>query len=279
MPGATLYLAKLRGLPHPSDDAIIQFLKDLVAAGESLVWAARVRQPVVPCFRIDVDALINTAYDVAFLVLGGPGLPDALSARLESLYSVHAGVPSRVLKAYPSTNQRIQLAAKSHPRPLPFNPASFQVSLSSDSRNLQVSHALLDYARRLTASGYTGSVSQINLLAFTGDKDAKASYHCYGQGFVEHGGKHGGNAKIVGNVVAPEAGRKDSRPVRAQKWWDEVAIAHYPTIDHFVDMAADPAYQKINAEFRLPALFDTTIISTTDFDLVALGLSDGTWKI
>ncbi|KAJ3343852.1 hypothetical protein HDU93_005135 [Gonapodya sp. JEL0774] len=197
---------------------------------------------------------MKTTYDVAFILLGGPGLPDNtfLSRSGTQLYAVYIGVPSRVLNEYPSVNKSIQSAAPMYPRPLPFNPSSSSTQiLPSDSRYLEVSSSLIDYARRLSASGYAGPVSQINLLAFKEGGHAKQSYHKYGQGFVKEGGKHGGNAKIVGNVVAPEPGKTDSR-TPGSKWWDEIAIAHYPSIWHFVDMSADPAYQQINQEFRLP---------------------------
>lgn len=75
------------------------------------------------------------------------------------------------------------------------------------------------------------------------------------QNFNKVGGKRGGNAKIVGNVVAPPSGQSDSRgdPHRdSQSWWNEIAIVHYPTIKHFCDMAAGEDYQAINQKYRLP---------------------------
>jgi len=107
---------------------------------------------------------------------------------------------------------------------------------------------------------------------------------------MKAGGKRGGNAKIVGNVVAPPSGQSDSRgdPHRDQQsWWNEIAIVHYPTIKHFCDMAAGEDYQAINQKYRLPvcvrccgiwtelmmsqALEDTILLCTTEIDLSKMG--------
>lgn len=69
------------------------------------------------------------------------------------------------------------------------------------------------------------------------------------------GGKRGGDAKIVGNVVQPPPDQSDSRGNDAlvdSDWWNEIAIVHYPSIKHFCDMAAGKDYQAINDEYRLP---------------------------
>lgn len=38
----------------------------------------------------------------------------------------------------------------------------------------------------------------------------------------------------------------------AAKDWDEVALAHYPSIWHFADMLASGGYQEVNRRFRVP---------------------------
>jgi hypothetical protein len=88
-----------------------------------------------------------------------------------------------------------------------------------------------------------------------------------GQGFAKIGGLRGGAAKVMGNAI-------DSP-------WNEIALAHYPSIDHFVsfcfflyrldlaqcDMLAGEDYQEINAKYRLPALKDTLLICTLEVNL------------
>lgn len=92
---------------------------------------------------------------------------------------------------------------------------------------------MLDYADRVEKTGYRGPVSQINLLCFKQEPWAKESYGRYGKGFGTVGARHGGSAKIVGNVVKPAKGT-DSRDQADPKgrWWDEIAIAQYPTVRH-----------------------------------------------
>lgn len=86
----------------------------------------------------------------------------------------------------------------------------------------------------------------LNFLAFKPGKEAHESYQKYGQGFAKSAGaKRGGTAKIVGKVI--DEGAK----------WDEIALAHYPSIQHFTEMLASEDYQEINHRYRLPALEDT----------------------
>lgn len=150
----------------------------------------------------------------------------------------------------------------------------------------------------------------LNLLAFWPGKEAHESYLQYGKAFGESIGKRrGGKAKIVGKVVVAAGGQATSQEGKGEKadhqdgWWDEVALAHYPSrsspylsfytdmwkpgnqggckkkfkvcanmfvretaIHHFTDMLASEDYQKVNHEFRLPALKDTCILCTTELD-------------
>lgn len=78
----------------------------------------------------------------------------------------------------------------------------------------------------------------LNLLAFWPGKEAHESYLQYGKAFGESiGKKRGGKAKIVGKVVAAGQGtsQKKRQEGKGEKgdhqdgWWDEVALAHYPS--------------------------------------------------
>ncbi len=91
----------------------------------------------------------------------------------------------------------------------------------------------------------------------------------YGKAFAEDVGKsRGGVAKIVGKVIevssSPKSGgEKGDNGLE----FDEIAIAHYPSILHFADMLQGEDYQKDNHEFRVPALRDTFILCTTELGL------------
>jgi hypothetical protein len=100
----------------------------------------------------------------------------------------------------------------------------------------------------------------LNLLSFKPTPGAHESYKAYGKAFAESiGSRRGGNAKIVGRVV-----RDQNSPGEDKYGWDEIALAHYPSIEHFVDMLASEDYQKVNHESRLPALRDTCILCTSE---------------
>lgn len=103
-------------------------------------------------------------------------------------------------------------------------------------------------------------MSMLNLLSFLPGK--KASYLKYGAEFSKSiGSRRGGVAKIVGTVVYEnENGGEEER-------WDEVALAHYPSIWHFADMLASEDYQAVNQRDRVPSLRDTAILCTSEVGL------------
>jgi hypothetical protein len=103
----------------------------------------------------------------------------------------------------------------------------------------------------------------LNLLAFK--EGMKEEYLKYGAEFAKSvGSKRGGNAKIVGSVIHDREGGNDSGD-----GWDEVALAHYPSIWHFADMLASEDYQAVNHKYRVGSLRDTFILCTTE-----LGIED-----
>lgn len=115
-----------------------------------------------------------------------------------------------------------------------------------------------------------GAVSMLNLLAFKpGMKD---SYLKYGSEFASSIGlRRGGNAKIVGSVI--EEGEEKG------EGWDEIALAHYPSIWHFADMLASEDYRAVNQKYRVPALKDTLILCTSELGLKVDGNEDGRAKL
>lgn len=102
----------------------------------------------------------------------------------------------------------------------------------------------------------------LNFLSFKSGK--KSDYLKYGKAFAESiGSKRGGNAKLVGNVVSSSS-EKD-KEVEGQ--WHEFALAHYPSLLHFADMLASEDYQTVNEKYRVPSLFDTCILCTSELEV------------
>lgn len=98
----------------------------------------------------------------------------------------------------------------------------------------------------------------LNLLAFRPGK--KEEYLKYGAEFSKSiGSKRGGDAKIVGSVIHDREEEGEG--------WDEIALAHYPSILHFADMLGSEDYQEVNRKFRVPSLRDTCILCTSEVGL------------
>lgn len=117
-----------------------------------------------------------------------------------------------------------------------------------------------------------GAVSMFNLLSFK--PDMKSEYLKYGAAFAQSAGsKFGGNAKIVGNVVhtpsQSTSGSKESAQIydAGNDGWNEIALAHYPSILHFRAMLLDEEYQRVNQEHRVGSLRDTCILMTSEIEV------------
>lgn len=111
----------------------------------------------------------------------------------------------------------------------------------------------------------------LNLLAFKEGK--KDEYLKYGAEFARSvGSRQGGNAKIVGSVVHPKDGQADDGD-----GWDEVALAHYPSVLHFADMLASEDYQEANHKYRVGSLKDTFILCTSELAVEQMG-QPGLWS-
>lgn len=51
----------------------------------------------------------------------------------------------------------------------------------------------------------------------------------------------------------------------------QIALAHYPGLDHFADMLASDDYQAVNKKYRVPSLKDTCILCTSELEIGRLG--------
>ena len=106
----------------------------------------------------------------------------------------------------------------------------------------------------------------------------KKEYLKYGKAFGQNvGRKYGGVAKVVGNVVPTPPPSSSTYPNpstttqdrgishdASSDTWDEIALAHYPSIVHFAAMLQDEEYQMVNHKHRLPSLRDTCILMTSE---------------
>jgi hypothetical protein len=175
---------------------------------------------------------------------------------------VKAGVPSRLLTDFEKKNERFL-----HPQEgsVPKLTGSLEKPKINDdsAQALELSPELRNWIEDFSTKEGKGAVSMLNLLAFK--PGLKSEYLKYGAEFAKSVGKRrGGNAKIVGSVIHDQKGSKGDDDGEG---WDEIALAHYPSILHFADMLASEDYQEVNHRHRVGSLRDTLILCTSELAL------------
>jgi hypothetical protein len=232
MPLLNFHLLRLKGDIQPQN-----FVTDLQKADPSVkvIVASKPRHFVVKATTQDAD-ILNKPWDL-MLLLQGPNnsLPDSILQHISSKYSLPVGIPGKLLSAYPEKNARLIKEAPSAGLTGSLN----NPKMPDSSQKLELSPDMLEFMEQLLKE-HDGPVTMLNLLKFK--PDGKQSYYQYGQHFIEVAGKRGGDAKIVGNVIAAD-GEKGG--------WGEISIVHYASIRHFCDMLAGEDYQAINEKYRL----------------------------
>ncbi|KDQ61058.1 hypothetical protein JAAARDRAFT_191176 [Jaapia argillacea MUCL 33604] len=261
MPVCTLCLVKLRENYDPS--VFIHALTADNSSSLSIFLACEFRRWIIVPTEISTD-LLKINWDLVLLYEGKGPLVDSVSVMIEEVWRVEVGVPSRILKDFPAKNHTLLHPPSHGPNSVPPLTGSLERNQpTSSAQDLELSQELQEWIAQFAKGRGGGPVTMLNLLAFKEGK--KEQYLQYGQAFAESvGSRRGGTAKIVGTVVSPAI---TNAHVGAQKEWDEVAFAHYPTITHFADMIASEDYQAANHKYRLPALRDTFIMCTTDLDI------------
>ena len=294
MPLCAIYLLALE--PQTSIPAFLNLLSSQSPPIKPLV-ASRVITWIIKPTTIDADALINPPYpwDLLVFLPSTAALPDAVVSKVRNSFSLTSGIPSRLIgqnfhsenaeRLHPSDSASIPKATT----PSLLDPYSESPPVARDSQHLTLSPSFLYWARHFFKSSPVGTqpVSMLNLLAFRKTEAAHKSYLAYGAAFAKSiGSRHGGNAKLVGNVVQSPSASASSRtssgpqtpdqsefpsaalspnsvPAPQQKW-DEIALAQYPSIAHFASMLGSADYQEVNQQYRVPSLYDTCILCTSE---------------
>jgi hypothetical protein len=203
----------------------------------------------------------NIHWDLLIILPSINLLPSELQKLVQYQWTVTAGVPSRLLQDFAGKNRKLL-----HPDAgtVPKLTGSLDdLKVADSAQDLELSPELQSWISSFSVGSGSegkGAVSMLNLLSFK--PDMKESYLKYGQAFSSSIGiKRGGIAKIVGTVVDVDGNKKSG--------WDEIALAHYPSIHHFADMLGSTDYQEVNKKNRVPALRDTFILCTSE-----LGIED-----
>jgi hypothetical protein len=262
MPLCTLHLL---GLHSTTPNPISTFLSTLKSSNTNPLVISRVIRWIILPSQLSTEHLLarNIAWDLLLILPSADPLPTDLLNLAAHHWSVTAGVPSRLVTNFAATNKALL-----HPDPSsvpPLTPEPEKKHTTSSAQNLELSSELntwIDAFVQGPGRHSTGAVSMFNLLAF--HPGMKAEYLKYGTAFsTSIGRRHGGNAKLVGNVTAVN-GQSVSGSEKGGEGWDEIALAHYPSIKHFRDMLASREYQEVNHRHRVGSLRDTCILMTSE---------------
>jgi hypothetical protein len=256
MPLCTIHLLALHNsTPNP----LSTFVSTLRSSNVSPLVVSRVIRWVILPSHLSTEHLLarNISWDVFLVLPNTSPLPADLEKLVHYHWSITAGVPSRLVQDFEQKNDKLL-----HPDPASVPKLSHApLKTTTSSQNLELSEGLEAWVQDFIKEGgraSQGAVSMFNLLAFK--PDMKPEYLKYGAAFAKSiGSRHGGNAKIVGNVVT-NASSNDA----GSDGWDEVALAHYPSIRHFRDMLVSEDYQEVNHKHRVGSLKDTCILMTSE---------------
>ncbi|KAI4194616.1 MAG: hypothetical protein LQ350_007671 [Teloschistes chrysophthalmus] len=253
---------------------------------DPLVTAKVIRWIITPT-SLSKESLLSPSSPWHVLVIL-PGalttLPEHLQPLIENQWSIEAGIPSKLISTFSSTNHNLL-----HPSPVdvpPLTGSMVDSKTAPSAQSLELSGELRDWISG--GKGPKGAVSMLNLLAF--NPGLKDQYLEYGKAFAKSiGSKRGGVAKIVGKVL-PEscddgwdetlsfsASMFLQGEARIYRWaWleltrSQMALAHYPSLEHFADMLAGEDYQAVNKRFRVGSLRDTCILCTSEVEVEVSG--------
>lgn len=237
----TVLLVSLTPSTNPS-----AFLHALKESEVKPVLTARVVQWIInPTIA---DHLLQHNWDFMIVVPTNTPIPHSVTKLFAHSFIIRIAQDDDMLSYVLQNNESLLHPATIDPT---FNLEKPLVANST--QNVELTPALLAFAQSSFCP--SGPVSMLNFIAFHPFVSAKESYAKYIDGFkASVGSKRGGLLKVYGETV--EMGI-----------WDQVALAQYPSLEHFADMAADPDYQELNHKFRLSALRDTCILMTTEVNL------------
>lgn len=254
MPLCTLHLLAL----HPTTpNSLLTFLSTLESSNVSPLVVSKVVRWIILPTSLSTEHLLarNVSWDLFLILPDSSPLPPNVEQLVQHHWSITAGVPSRLVQDFYTKNKKLlHPDASSVPK---LNPSKAKKTTPS-SQNLELSAGLESWIQSLSSKDSSSAVSMFNLLAF--NSGMKEEYLKYGAAFAKTiGSRHGGNAKVVGNVVKAE-GSTDA----SADGWDEVALAQYPSILHFREMLLSEDYQRVNHTHRVPSLRDTCILMTSE---------------
>lgn len=256
MPLCTLHLLSIK----PAAGTEEAFVDALPVHAVTPIIKAKVIRWIIPPRNITKSELLEPPcpWHLLLILPGTGGIPEKLQRLVAAEFRVTVGIPGKLLEGFKERNETLLRSKDGDGRQLTGSLNKPQIA--NTTKDLELDDELKRWIDSVDSSGDQvgkGPVSMLNLLAFSPGK--KEEYLKYGQAFAESiGSRRGGIAKIVGTVV------KDAANEGEKGQWDEVAVAHYPSLKHFADMIASEDYQEVNHQFRVGSLKDTLILCTSE---------------
>lgn len=256
---------QLLALSSPLPD----FLSSLSSASPQPLVLSKVLRWIVRPTTLTLDPLLNQSWDLLVIYADTTGLPASLKDKhVYNVYTVQTGVPSSLVNAFAWKNEKLLHPRENGIRVPELTGALKKPRIVDSAQNLELTDELLAWSRRWDPDNTKGAVSMLNLLKFK--PGGHEGYMNYARAFAESIGKRrGGEAKVVGKVTGEMVGADV---------WEELALAHYPSIAHFVDMAGSEDYQEVNLRHRVPSLVDTCILMTSEMEVLGVGGGGGIGK-
>ncbi|KFH46804.1 hypothetical protein ACRE_023550 [Hapsidospora chrysogenum ATCC 11550] len=271
MPASSLFLLSLQPTTPIATFIPLLLLSSTTSPSPSPILIARPLRWIITPWMSDasphetstIETLKSTTWDLLLifptvlttLLTDNP----TLAPHIRASYTLTVGISSAILSGFAEKNKQLL-----HPRdpPPPLTGSSNLQDASrtnSSTKNLELSPDLLAWFSR--PSTPRTAISMLNLLAFREGK--LDSYKAYGRAFAtDVGRRRGGVAKVVGRTVQQQQQQQEEE----DKVWDEIAVAHYPSVWHFADMVISDDYQRANAEHRIGALRGTCILCCDELD-------------
>ncbi|KAK3681994.1 hypothetical protein LTR37_020697 [Vermiconidia calcicola] len=225
MPLATVHL-----LAMANGVTVADYVNALRSASVQPLVVSRAIRWVIKPEKLSVPKLLDTKWDLLLIIPAASQLPTEYLRKnwISEHWSIGAGVPSSLINNFHERNKRLLHPQKGDVPPL--TGSMDKPRMAGSAQGLELDEDLLQWSKDFELG--KGAVSMLNLLAFHPGKEAHESYMKYGKAFAESiGAKRGGTAKVVGKVVP-----KQGTDGEDADGWDEIALAHYPSIAHFTDM-------------------------------------------
>ena len=192
MPVCTIYLLSL-SVP------LLTFTAALKQLSPKPLVTAKVSRWIITPYRLSKEPLLHPSqpWDVLLILHStNKHIPKNLLPMIKEEWSLQAGIPSKIVDSFETTNTRLLRPPVDEIPPL--TGALSNPRIAESTQGLELNEELQSWIS--SGKGPKGPVSMLNLLSFLPEK--KGEYLKYGKAFAQTiGSRRGGVAKIVGKVI------------------------------------------------------------------------------